>query len=69
MKKLTITKSQYEQIKEFATNNCFAVAYELTCKFLFGKLPKEYCSAEYNTAKKIVGAVYNNYKYLQVVEG
>lgn len=72
MKKLTITKNQYEKIKDFATNNCFAVAYELTCKYIFGKLPIEcenaYCSTEYNTSVKLVNAVYYNYKYLKVVE-
>jgi hypothetical protein len=72
MKKLTITKSQYEKIKEFTSNNCLAKAYELTCKLLFNKYPNEikhfYNSIEYNTSAKIANAVCFNYKYLKVIE-
>lgn len=73
MKNITITRTQKEEIENIIKGNCFAVAYELTCKYLFGKIPKEiqhsYNSAEYNTSRKIVSAVYYNYKYLKVIEG
>ena len=71
--KVTITKEQYNYIKELLKKECIAVTEQKTCIFLFNKEIKElkyaYCSPEYNTIKYIVRAIAGNYNSrLNIVE-
>lgn len=63
--KITITKEQYNYIKELLQKECIAITEQKTCIYIFGKEIKElkhaYCSPEYNTIQYIVRAVVGNY--------
>lgn len=70
-KSATVTKEQYDYIKNLLSEHCLAKVQKLTLEYLFNKDIKEikygYCSNEFKTVHLVVSAINSDAKYLHIV--
>ena len=72
-KSVTVTRSQYEYIKDLLSKHCLAVAEQKVLEYLFNvtditKVKYGYCSNEWKATELVTMAIFNNAKYVNVVE-